>query len=202
MADERRHLQHIRTTHLQYVQISNGDIPVYASVRTMLDVPSQHDIENMESPPMYIKVSSNGNYKYYELNGKQPSDLRFGEIGISYKDGHERIYIKNASGKIVEFRPYSVDVNSAYMFQKDNEQLTPSVDDVCTWEIGYNELRNKGVSPNCASVALRHIESGKQTVPDVVFDNENNLLKIFIYSETDIAAGEYRVIITGLNYGE
>ena len=72
----------------------------------------------------------------------------------------------------------------------------------CTWEIPYASLKANGVSPGCASVALRETATGKQTVPDVVFDNNSQVVRIAIYSEADIAAGAYRAIITGLNYGE
>ena len=204
MPEDRRHLQHIRTIGLQYVPVDKGDIPVYASVSPSQSVPSPQeiadDIADTGAVASYIMVSSGGQTLYYELTGKQPTDLSFGEICVAYPPGNERIYIKNAVGDIVEFRPYSVDRTSAYMFQKDNGTLV-SVGSVCTWEIGYDELKGCGVNPNFASVTMREVGTGKQTVPDVVFDDSAGKVKIDIYSETNIPSGSYRVVITGLNYG-
>lgn len=190
-----RHVQHIRTTDLEYTPIDRSIVPVNAVVLSTDTLPNP-DGGNAER---YVVIGS----QYYELTGKKPysADIKEGEIAVSFADGNERLFIKNSNGTIVEFRPYRTDRYVAYMFQKDNEVMNP-IGSVCTWEIGYDELKDKGVSPNCASVALREVFTGKQTVPDVVFDENDNKVKIDIYSETQIGTGEYRVVITGLNYGE
>lgn len=200
MPNNRRHLQHIRTSMLEYVQVNKADIPVSASVQQVDSVPTPSQLEGIQNPSRYVQLSG-GNHWYYELTGKRPSDLAYGELAVAFRDGSERLYIKNSGGTTVEFRPWSFDRTAAYICRFDNPSLAPS-GNTCTWEIPYASLKANGVSPGCASVALRETATGKQTVPDVVFDNNSQVVRIAIYSEADIAAGAYRAIITGLNYGE
>lgn len=198
MPNNRRHLIHVRTSQLQYVQINKADIPVSASVQSVDSVPEPGQIGN--NPSRYIQLSG-GNHWYYELTGKRPSDLIYGEIAVAFPDGYERIYIKNSGGSVVEFRPWSAERTAAYMFQVENGTLTAS-GGTCTWEIPYADMKASGVSPSCASVAVRETSTGKQTVPDVVFDDGDQVARITLYSRSDIPTGSYRAIITGLNYGE
>lgn len=200
MPNDRRHLIHVRTSMLEYVHTLKSDIPVSASVETVGSVPSSEQLEHIQNPSRYIQLDS-GNHWYYELTGKRPSDLAYGEIAIAFRNGSERIYIRNSSNAVTEFRPWVDNKSVAYMFQAENDTLTTS-DGTCTWEIPYADLKASGVNPDLASVTVREVATGKQTVPDAVFDDGAQAVRITLYSKNDISAGAYRALITGLNYGE
>ena len=54
------------------------------------------------------------------------SSFDYGEIGINYKSGNERIYIKNDSDQIVEFIPL-YNTKSLITFEGDSITLQPNV---------------------------------------------------------------------------
>lgn len=200
MANNRRHLVHVRTNMLQYVKITKSDVPVGATVTQVSSVPTPDSLVGVANPSEYIQVTTNN--WYYRLTGKQPENiLKYGEIAVSYSSGHERLYIQNESGSIVEFRPYEADKSVMYAYTAVNEVLTVSGDE-CTWYIPYTDLTETGISPSLSTVVLRDLTTGAQVVPDVVFDNSSSVIKITIYSKTNIASGRYRVIVSGLRYSE
>lgn len=59
-------------------------------------------------------------------NTPKSSSFDYGEIGINYKSGNERIYIKNDSNQIVEFLPQT-NSKSLITFEGDSITLQPNV---------------------------------------------------------------------------
>ena len=56
----------------------------------------------------YQKVNEES---YYELIGKMPNELEYGELGIGRSANNEVMYIKNSDGQMVEFRSYKANVD-------------------------------------------------------------------------------------------
>lgn len=191
-----KHLLHLSSQKLVYEQISKYKIPDGVTVTPVSTV----DSEPTASSPEYIKHS--GNNWYYRLVGSKPdyTSLEPGEIAIQTTAGFERLYIKNTNQQIVEFRPAGR-LNTVYNATFTNELLTES-NSVCRWEIPYANIMNAGIGIYGAMVFLRENSTGRQLVPDVVFDTQNSKVVISLYSTTDIAAGSYTAIVMGSNYND
>lgn len=201
MPSERRHLQHVKTEMKQYVPIPLAQIPVNESMRDVDRVPTPQQIAGQASPYQY--VHENNSVRYYELTGKLPQDLEFGEIAVAYSSGYERLFIKNSSNEIVEFRPYKVDTSQIKMGAMSNNGTIQSVNGYCSITYPYDTIRKlTGVNPAQYSVCIvREIVSGMQrNDAEIVFDNENKELTIKIPSGGDFADGGLAFIFIGSPY--
>ena len=202
MPSERRHLQHVKTEMKQHVSIPLAQIPVNESIRDVARVPTPQQIADQASPYQY--VHENNSVRYYELTGKLPQDLEFGEIAVAYSSGYERLFIKNSSNEIVEFRPYKVDTSKIKMGGMSNDEtIIRSEDGYCTITYPYDTIgKLTGVNPAQYSVCVvREIASGMQrNDAEIVFDNENRVLTIRIPSDDDFAGGGLAFIFIGSPY--
>lgn len=192
-----RHLKHLKSSGLVYERILKYDIPDGVSISDVNEVPSAPT----SLSPVYIQVTTN--HWYYKLVGEPPvaSSLGYGEIAVSYSDGYERLYIKNSNDEIIEFEPANKRRNLLSNATFINGALTKQLnDDVCIWEISYSELTEAGINPVAASVFVREISTGKQLIPDVVFNDTDSVVEIYIYSTANIAASQYKAIVVGSNY--
>lgn len=71
--------------------------------------------------PDYLKIGTDTKgYKYYqrvnetayyELIGKMPNELEYGEVGVGRSANNEVMYIKNSDGQMVEFRSYKANMD-------------------------------------------------------------------------------------------
>ena len=87
--------------------INNAYIGVYTTVSA--------------SSPAYLKIGTDTKgYKYYqrvnetayyELIGKMPNELEYGEVGVGRSANNEVMYIKNSDGQMVEFRSYKANMD-------------------------------------------------------------------------------------------
>jgi len=192
-----RHLKHLKSSGLVYERILKYDIPDGVSISEVNEIP-----RNPTSlSPVYIQTTTN--HWYYKLVGEPPvaSSLGYGEIAVSYSDGYERLYIKNSNDEIIEFEPANKRRNLLSNATFINGALTKDLNDnVCIWEISYSELTDAGINPVAASVFVREISTGKQLIPDVVFNDTDSVVEIYIYSTANIAASQYKAIVVGSNY--
>lgn len=193
-----RHMQHLKTSNVSYVHILKSDIPDGTTVTRVESVPSNPTT----SSPLYIQLTT-GNRWYYKLSGKSPavSSLQYGEIAVSYADGFERLFIKNSNNEIIEFEPVNrrVNVVSNATFTNGFLELEGSEPE-CIWKIPYSDITDAGIGIFGAVVFLRENESGKQLIPDVFFNDNENAVVITLYSEEDIDANKYTAIVMGSNY--
>lgn len=194
-----KHIQLLKTSNITYTHVLKGDIPDNATVTTVASVPNNPSV----SSPSYIQLDS-GNHWYYMLTGKQPhpSSLKYGEVAVSYADGYERLYIKNSVGEIVEFEPANRrrNVVSNATFINDTLYLVDSEGTECRWDIPYADITEAGIGVSGAVVFLRENATGKQTVPDVVFNGVRHMVEITIYSTSNISPNTYTAIVMGSNY--
>lgn len=190
-----KHLSHLVSHNLEYKFIYKVEIPDGVNISTVSSVPS----DPTSSSPEYIRVTGNG--WYYKLVSSKPlhTSLMEGEIAISNTAGFERLYIKNTNEEIVEFRPAGR-LNTVYNATFTNPVLTPS-NSVCTWEIPYADVISAGIGVTGAMVVLRD-STGRQLVPDVLFDSTNQKVVISIYSASQIPANVYTAIVMGSNYND
>lgn len=190
-----KHLSHLISNKLVYKNIRKAEIPDGVTVTQVSFVDSNPSILS----PEYIQDL--GNNWYYKLVGSKPlvTSLVEGEIAISNTAGFERLYIKNTNDEIVEFRPAGR-LNTVYNATFTNPVLTPS-NSVCTWEIPYADIILEGIGVTGAMVVLRD-STGRQLVPDVLFDSTNQKVVISIYSASQIPADEYTAIVMGSNYND
>lgn len=191
-----RHVQQLKTSNVSYVHILKSDIPDGSTVTQVSSLPTSPTT----SSPLYIRMST-GNRWYYRLSGKKPvtASIQHGEIAVSYADGFERLYIKNSSNEIVEFEPAGRRRNMVSNATFTNEALTVS-NSACTWEIPYADITDAGIGIYGAVVFVRENETGRQLIPDVVFDATHSVVVITLYSTANIAAGKYTAIVVGSNY--
>ena len=77
-----------------------------------------------------------------------------------------------------------------------NGQMTPQ-DSVCVWTIPYSDITAAGISSAGAVVFLRETSTGKQLIPDVVFNDSQNRIEIRIYSASTVAQSTYLAIVIG-----
>lgn len=190
-----KHLLHLHSANLKYIHVLKVEIPDGVTVTPV----SALDLNPTPSSPEYVKHSGNNNY--YRLVGCSPSatSIAESEIAIQSTAGFERLYIKNTANQIVEFRPAGR-LNTVYNATFKNPALTQS-NSTCVWEIPYSDIIDAGIGVSGAVVFLRDT-SGKQLIPDVVFDGPNQKVIITIYSTTNIGAGEYTAIVFGSNYND
>lgn len=190
-----KHLSHLFSEKLVYEHIRKAEIPDGVTVTQVSSVDSNPSIIS----PEYIQYL--GNNWYYKLVGSKPqiTSLVDGEIAISNVQGFERLYIKNNADEIVEFRPAGR-LNTVYNATFTNPELTPN-DSVCTWKIPYADVISAGIGVTGAMVVLRD-STGRQLVPDVLFDSGYNSIVISIYSTSTIPANEYTAIVMGSNYND
>lgn len=193
----KRHVSHLLTESVVYKQILKKEVPdgvVPVPVSFVPSHPNEFDYE-------YIKKLTTP-VRYFQLVGKKPEvyDFLEGEITISTAKGFERLYIKNNQDEIVEFRP-SGRLNEVYNATFTNDALTvDTATSTCVWEIPYSDIISEGIGIYGAVVFLRENQTGKQLIPDVVFDGTNSKVVITMYSTTNIAAGRYTAIVMGSNY--
>lgn len=192
----KRHVSHLLTENLVYEFIYKKNIPDGVTIYQETSVPSNPTSSSHE----YIKRTSDNHY--FRLVGKKPlpSSIIEGEIAISTAKGFERLYIKNNQDEIVEFKP-SGRLNEVYNATFTNDALTvDTATSTCVWEIPYSDIISEGIGIYGAVVFLRENQTGKQLIPDVVFDGTNSKVVITMYSTTNIAAGRYTAIVMGSNY--
>ena len=201
MSGINKHVQHIRTSSIEYVKILKENIPSTANIVQLTSVPTYSTIISNETNgienPIYIQVTTNN--WYYKLVSKKPSidNLLYGEIAIAYKKGFETFFIKNSNNEIIEFLPVNrlPLTKNLFLF---NTKLTP-VNGVCSWNINYDDIISNNIDIDSAVVHLREISTGKQIIPDVTFDNVGKKVQILISSKQNIEAGSYKCIIIGNN---
>jgi len=201
MSGINKHVQHIRTSSIEYVKILKENIPSTANIVQLTSVPTYSTIISNETNgienPIYIQVTTNN--WYYKLVSKKPSidNLLYGEIAIAYKKGFETFFIKNSNNEIIEFLPVNrlPYAKNAFFL---NPILTP-VNGVCSWNIKYDDIISHNINIDSAIAHLREISTGKQIIPDVTFDNTEKKVKILISSKQTIDAGSYKCIIFGDN---
>ena len=97
------------------------------------------------STPNYLKIGTDTKgYKYYqkvneesyyELIGKMPNELEYGELGIGRSANNEVMYIKNSDGQMVEFRSYKANMNYVNNEISDVYNLIYSIHYVPSWSI-------------------------------------------------------------------
>ena len=191
-----RHLIHLKTSNVEYVHVLKSDIPDGSTIVSVGSVPSNPTT----SSPTYIQLNS-GNRWYYQLSGKSPSlsSIQYGEIAVSYADGHERLFIKNTNDEIIEFEPVNRRRNVVNNATFLNPDLTVSNNE-CKWRIPYADVTSSGITIMGAVCFLREVSTGKQLIPDVVFDDINSVVEITIYSTSNIRRETYTAIIIGSNY--
>lgn len=192
----KRHVSHLLTENLVYEFIKKKNVPDGITPVGVSSVPANPSSGSDE----YIKRTTDN--KYFKLVGKKPhpSSIIEGEIAISTAKGFERLYIKNNENEIVEFKPAGR-LDEVYNATFTNEPMTPS-NSTCVWEIPYSDIIEAGIGIYGAMVFLRENATGRQLVPDVVFDGQNESVLISIYSTTNIAAGKYTAIVMGSNYND
>lgn len=190
-----RHVQHLKTSNVFYTHVLKRDIPDGAVVEYVSSVPSNPEVAS----PLFIQLKE-GNRWYYRLSGKTPatSSIQYGEIAVSYAKGYERLFIKNSKDEIIEFEPRR-DVNIVKNATFTNGFIE-SVDSECVWEIPYDDIISAGIGIYGAVVFLRENETGRQLIPDVVFDNNENIIRITIYSKESMEPNKYTAIVIGSNY--
>jgi hypothetical protein len=74
-----------------------------------------------------------------------------------------------------------------------NPELT-LVENNYAWIIPYNQLIENGIDIDTAVVYIREINTGKQLIADIVFDNNNSRLIIY-FDNSEITANIYKAII-------
>lgn len=180
-----RHIQHIRTNNLEYVELPNGisDIPVGNSITTLNYLPTSEQITN--DSPKYIYVNTGDGLRgYFQLKGKSitPGSLKDGELVISYKKGYESISIKNDNNEIIDFYPIKEIKNNVIFLRmlRDISQLVADDNGIVTIEIPYTTLETNGINAGTAVVFTQEYFSGKQIIPDVTFDSNTSSIKILI----------------------
>lgn len=115
------------------------------------------------STPAYLKIGiESRGYKYYqkvnedsyyELVGKMPNELEYGELGIGRSTNNEVMYIKNSDGQMVEFRSYKA--NTEYV---DNEitdvyNLIYSIHYSPSWSVSPNVIFKSSSDPGTTCTA-------------------------------------------------
>ena len=191
-----RHVIQLKTSNVEYTHVLKSDIPDGSTIVSVSSVPTNPTT----SSPTYIQLNS-GNRWYYQLSGKTPSlsSIQYGEIAVSYANGHERLFIKNSNDEIIEFEPSVRRRNVVNNVTFMNPDLTESNSE-CKWKIPYADITSAGITIMGAVCFLREVDTGKQLIPDVVFDDTNSVVEITIYSTTNIRRNTYTAIIIGSNY--
>lgn len=201
MAGINKHVQHIRTSSIEYVNIPKVSIPNTAEIVQLASIPTYDTIIRNENNgienPIYIQVTTNN--WYYKLVSKKPTtdNILYGEIAIAYKKDFETLYIKNSNNEIIEFLPVNrLPVARTITFL--NPELTSS-NGVCSWKIKYDEIISNNIDIDNAIVYLREIKSGQQIIPDVTFNDKEKNITILISSKQNIESNLYKCIIIGNN---
>lgn len=107
--------------------------------------------------------------------------------------GNVNVKIQQIDGKLS-----SVVVTDKGLSKKlviNNPELIEIENNECKWEISYTELADAGIDPETAGVFVREIETGKQLISDITFNNENLIIKFS--SMNTIPSDTYKVIIIG-----
>lgn len=191
-----RHVKHLKTSNVSYVHVLKADIPDGTVVSSVSSIPSDPTVNS----PLYIQLTT-GNRWYYKLSGKTPaiSSIQYGEIAVSYADGFERLFIKNSNNEIIEFEPANKRPNVVSNATFTNEYLE-SVNSECVWKISYTDITDAGIGIFGAVVFLRENKTGRQLIPDIVFNDDESVVIITLYSKNNIDPDEYTAIVMGSNY--
>lgn len=130
------------------------------------------------STPAYLKIGTEAKgYKYYqkvneesyyELIGKMPNELEYGELGIGRSANNEVMYIKNSDGQMVEFRSYKANVDYV------NNKITD--------ETRYFAKSSSGPSVTAMTATL--VDSRNFAVDDKNSNKPINGTKIDVYFST------------------
>lgn len=171
------------------------------------------------SSPAYLRAGNdNDGYKYYqkisgktdyfELCGKMPSYLKPGEIAINRSNGHERMFLQNNVGGIVEFRDHDSEmglvrtiVSEAKTEAVTEAISTPSHYGECTTASGTSAKTVTGV------VGVSSLETG--TAINVNFKNINSASTPTLtvnglgpsniyYNGAQITTGDEKTILSGV----
>lgn len=204
---DKKSLQHLRNDYIFYIKTNINDIPVNESITELDFVPTPDEIyNNIDSfnDKKYIKV----NNIYYKLKGAIPSpeDLKDGELAISYQRNYETLIFKNSKGGLVEITPTVEDKNLLRKIEIKNPQLTiednkENDENIKIWKIPYTYLKENYVYQMGAVVFLRNLTNGKQTIPDVTFNDNDENVEIEIYTNDDnINKDTYLCVIIGSKF--
>ena len=113
---------------------------------------------------------------------------------------------KNSQGGLVEITPTVEDKNLLRKIEIKNPQLTiednkEDEENIKIWKIPYTYLKENYVYQMGAVVFLRNLANGKQTIPDVTFNDKDENVEIEIYTNDDnIYEDTYLCVIIGSKF--
>ena len=127
------------------------------------------------STPEYLKIGTDvKGYKfyqkvnedsYYELIGKMPNELEYGEVGIGRSANNEVMYIKNSDGQMVEFRSYKANMNYVNNEITDVYNLIYSIHYSPSWTVSPTVIfkTSSGNGTSCTATASLSFNGTAQT---------------------------------------
>ena len=203
MSTQKKHLKHLRTSAIDYININVSEIPLTSIITSFDSIPTQEEVRNMVNPPEYIYIPSED--KYYQLKGKQPSidNIEFGELAISFSEGYESIMFKNKNNKIVEIKPQTnnnnLNVGGTYTIY--NPAIAYNDSYTYTWKIPYTSLMTNKIFIDTCSVSVREVATGKQILADITFNSTDETIDIVLTSTNSngLLENEYVALCTVLH---
>lgn len=203
MSNQLKHVKHLRTSAIEYVNINVSSIPLTTSITSLDTIPTTSEIIHMVNPPQYIYIPSED--KYYQLKGKQPNVdiLEFGEIAISFSEGYESIMFKNKNNKIVELTPNTnkdyTNVGGTYTIYNPAMPYNDTYE--YTWKIPYTELMSNQILIDTCTVSLKEVATGKQVIGDITFNSADETIDIVLTSTNPngLLENEYVALCTVLH---
>lgn len=125
------------------------------------------------SSPAYLKIGTDTKgYKYYqrvnetayyELIGKMPNELEYGEVGVGRSANNEVMYIKNSDGQMVEFRSYKANMDYVNNEITDVYNLIYSIHYSPSWSVSPSVVF-KATNTSCTGTAQLSFNGESQTV--------------------------------------
>lgn len=125
------------------------------------------------SSPAYLKIGTDTKgYKYYqrvnetayyELIGKMPNELEYGEVGVGRSANNEVMYIKNSDGQMVEFRSYKANMDYVNNEITDVYNLIYSIHYSPSWSVSPSVVF-KATNTSCTATAKLTFNSELQTI--------------------------------------
>lgn len=203
MSTQKKHLKHLRTSAIDYININVSEIPLTSIITSFDSIPTQEEVRNMVNPPEYIYIPSED--KYYQLKGKQPSidSIEFGELAISFSEGYESIMFKNKNNKIVEIKPQTnnnnLNVGGTYTIY--NPAIAYNDSYTYTWKIPYTSLMTNKIFIDTCTVSVREVATGKQILADITFNSTDETIDIVLTSTNSngLLENEYVALCTVLH---
>lgn len=194
-----RHLQHLRTKSLEYIEFLYEDIPMKYN-NSITTISSQPSTSPDVSSPKYIY--STQTKKYYKLVSKRPpvSNIKDGEIIVGYTQGFETLTIKNDKGELVNFYPNEINKTGVNRLVLYNPSLDLDENKNYVWKIDYELLKENNILPVDAVVFARNYKTGKQIIPDVTFDDKNKVVIVVFDGTNNIEEYDITLIIIGSGY--